>query len=136
MNVPEAEPGLDPETEAPPLGIFGPEGMIGQSCPNYDQWGNIKADPVKIIEETHGENFIKVFIYKAHGDSYFFGFQLKIDKVVRQKRANIADPHHRGPDSARAAARDMIIDICKKNHGIKRLFADFTVIRYNQPELF
>jgi hypothetical protein len=133
------ESDLDQETEAPPLGIFGPDGVIGQSCPDgpdYDQWGNVRADPVKVIEEAHGENFIKIFIYKAPRDSYFFGFQLKIEKVVRQKRANIADQPHRGPESARMAARDMIIDICKKNHGIKRLFADFTVIRYNQPELF
>ncbi len=140
MNA-ETGPAPDQETEAPPpLGIFAhtaaaapPEGEAGAG--DYDQWGNIKSAPAQIIEENHGENFVKIFLYRRE-DSWFFGFQLKIEKTVRQKRANMADPPHRTAESARLAARGIIIDICRKNHGIKRLFADFTVIRYNQPELF
>ena len=139
MNT-DPEYGLDPEAEAPPpLGIFGPvvEPPPESPAPQFDQWGNIKMNPAKIIEESHGENFIKIMLYHdPRGRGWFFGFQLKIEKVIRQKLANITDPPHKGPDTARLAARDMIIDICRKNHGIKRLFADFTVIRYNQPELF
>ena len=137
MNGPDPENGLDPETGAiPPLGIFSPV-PPPESEAGYDQWGNIKADPKKVIEEAHEENFIKIFVYNPPpGEAWFFGFQLKIEKVVRQKRANINDPPLRGPDAARLAAREMIVDICKKNHAIKKIFADFTVIRYNQPELF
>jgi hypothetical protein len=132
----EAPLGIEAEAP-PPLGIFGappappPEG----ESPDYDQWGNLKINPVKAVEEVHGENFVKIFLYQ-YRDSFFYGFQLKIEKVVRQKRANIGDPALGGIESARAAAKDQIIDICKRNHGIKRLFADFTIIRYNQPELF
>ena len=102
---------------------------------SIDSWGNLKAEPVKIIEENHGDNFIKIFLYEYSG-SFFFGFQLKIEKVIRQKKANVADLPLKGPDAARTAAREMIVEICRKNNAIKRLFADFTVIRYNQPELF
>jgi hypothetical protein len=111
----------------------------------YDQWGNLKGTPDKTIEEYHGDNFIKIFIYKyqsisaaadGRDNDYFFGFQLKLDKVVRQKRASIADPPLRCIDEARLAAQNMIIDLCRKNKAIKRVFADFTIIRYNQPELF
>jgi hypothetical protein len=134
------ETGPDMRAEAPPpLGIFtSPQVMPPEGeAPDYDQWGNIKTDPIKVVEETHGKNFIKIFIYTAPGgNAWFFGFQLKIEKVVRQKLANIADPPLRGRDAAQLAARNMIINICKKNHAIKKIFADFTVIRYNQLELF
>jgi hypothetical protein len=138
----ETGPALDTETEVPPpLGIFvptataaSPEGEAGAG--EYDQWGNIKTGPVRVMEENHGENFIKIFLYETARGEWFFGFQLKMEKIVRQKRANMADPPHRTAESARLAARNMIVDICRKNHGIKKAFADFTVIRYNQPELF
>jgi hypothetical protein len=139
MTNAETDTGPDPEAEAPPpLGLFTPAAPQSEApIPQFDQWGNIKTEPTNIIEETHGENFVKIMLYKSPGrDAWIFGFQLKIARVVRQKLANITDKPHKGPDAARRAARDMIIDVCRKNHGIKRLFADFTVIRYNQPELF
>jgi hypothetical protein len=126
-------------TDTPPAdtGLFtAAGGMIGQSCPNgLDQWGNLRLQAEKIIEENHGQNFIKIFIYK-YNDQYFYGFQVKIEKLIRQKKANINDPPLQSTDGARAAAREQIIRICKTGHAIKRAFNDFTVICYNQPKLF
>jgi hypothetical protein len=137
-SSPEAAP--SPETEtSPPLGIFGPAappGMIGQSQPDIlDQWGNFRLQAVKVIEENHGQNFIRIFIYK-YNKQCFYGFQIKIEKLVRQKRANINDPPLRSTEAVRTAAREQIIGICKTGHAIKKAFNDFIVIRYNQPELF
>jgi hypothetical protein len=129
-----------PETEAlPPLGIFaqaGPPGMIGQSrLESLDQWGNFRLQAEKVIEEIHGQNFIKVFIYR-YNEQFFYGFQIKIGKLVRQKKANINDPPMQSREAAKEAARKQIIRICKTGHAIKKLFNDFTIIQYNQPELF
>jgi len=129
----------------PPLGIFTPQRASMPEYEYYDQWGNLKGPPIKIIDEYHGESFIKIFIYQylsiasaASGrtDDYFFGFQLKLGQLIRQKRANIADRPMRNIDEARLAARNMIVDICRKSKATKSIFAEFTVIRYNQPELF
>lgn len=111
----------------------------------YDQWGNLKGTPAKTIEENHAENFVKIFIYQYSSINtvinhrqadFYFGFQLRIGKLVRQKQANIADSPCRSIESARIDARNMIIDICKKNRAIKKIFADFTMIGYDQLELF
>jgi hypothetical protein len=136
MNDTDADMEIE-AAEPPPLGIFNQAalpGMIGR--PDIlDQWGNIRLKAEKVIEETHGQNFIKIFIYKYNGQ-FFYGFQIKIEKLVRQKKANISDPPLQSTEEARAAAREQIIEICKSGHAIKKAFNDFTVIRYNQPELF
>jgi hypothetical protein len=122
------------EGPPPDTGLFvatPPEAGAG----DCDTWGNIRLEPVKTVNETHGENCVHIFVYQL-GGAFYFGFQIKIDRVVRQKRANIKDIPHATAEGARAAARNMIIGICKENHAIKKLFADFTVIRYDQPELF
>jgi len=128
----------DDETEDnddPSLGIFNGSRVSMPESDFYDKWGNLKGTPVKTIEENHGENFIKIFIYQCQ-DNFYFGFQLKIDRLIRQKRANIADSPMRGADDSRTAAQNLIIEICKKNKVVKKTFAEFTIIRYNQPELF
>jgi len=133
------------ENDDPSLGIFDGSRVSMPESEFSDQWGNLKGTPLKVIEEKHGENSVKIFIYEyrsintvANGRpaDYYFGFQLKIDRLIRQKRANIADRPMRGVDEARSAAQKMIIDICKKNKVVKKTFAEFTSIRYNQPELF
>jgi hypothetical protein len=122
-----------PEAPPPETGLFSgpPAGETG----DYDQWGNLRLQAEKIIEENHGQNFIKIFIYKYNG-RFFYGFQIRIEKLVRQKRANINDPPMQSTEAAGEAARKQIIGICKTGHAIKKLFNDFTVIQYNQPELF
>jgi hypothetical protein len=124
--------------EAPPLGIFGPGGMMDQSCPenpDYDTWGNIRLQAEKVIEENHGQNFIKILIYQ-YNKEYFYGFQIRIEKLIRQKKANISDLPLGSTEAAREAAREQIIELCKMGHAIKKAYNDFTVIRYNQLELF
>jgi hypothetical protein len=124
----------DPGEPPPDTGLFAgppPEAENG----NCDTWGNIRLAPVKTIEEANGKNFVKIFIYEYRG-GYFFGFQIKIEKVVRQRAANVNDLPLKTLEAARGAARGMIVQICKENHVIKRLYTDFTVIGYNQPELF
>ena len=133
-------------SDPPPLlGIFNAPQISMSESEHYDQWGNLKGAPIKTIDEYHGESFIKIFIYQylsivsaASGRTadYFFGFQLKLGQLIRQKRANIADRPIRSIDEARVAARNMIVDICRKNKATKSIFAEFTIIRYNQPELF
>lgn len=142
-----AENEIEVPDEAPPaLGIFdGPRVNMPES-EFYDAWGNLKGPPIKTVDEYHGDDFIKIFVYRYDDMSddsclgrpadYYFGFQIKIDKLVRQKTANIADKPSRSVDEARIEARDIIINICRKNRAIRRLFADFLIIRYNQPELF
>lgn len=118
----------------PSLGFFENPPVPLTESEYYDQWGNLKT-PTRVIEETHGENFIKIFVYQYQAD-YFFGYQIKIDGIVRQKKANIASLPMRDADEARESARKMIVDICNQKKVTKRIFAEFTIIRYNQPELF
>jgi hypothetical protein len=133
--TPAEDDGLDVLEGPPPdTSLFvGPLAAPGGG--DYDTWGNIRLEPVKALDEAHGANFVRVFVYQYQG-AFYFGFQVKIERLVRQKKANIKDIPHASMDGARAAARKMIIDICKENHAIKKLFADFTVIKYDQPELF
>jgi hypothetical protein len=122
------------EGPPPDTGLFtAPPAEAGAG--DYDTWGNIRLEPVKAAQEAHGENCIRLFVYQYNG-AFYFGFQIKIERLVRQKRANIKDIPHNTIEGARSAARNMIIEICKENHAIKKLFADFTVIKYDQPELF
>jgi hypothetical protein len=127
----------NPEPPPPDTGLFTAlPGMIGQSRPNgLNQWGNLRLQAETVIEENHGQNFMKIFIYK-YNDKFFYGFQVKIEKLIRQKMANINDPPLRSMEEAGAAAREQIIGICKTGHAIKKAFNNFTVIRYDQPELF
>lgn len=128
----EADDGAGAEN--PSLGLFENPPVSMPESEYYDQWGNLKT-PLKVIEETHGENFIKIFVYQYQAD-YFFGYQIKIDGIIRQKKANIKGLPMRDADEARESARKMIVDICNKKKVTKRIFAEFTIIKYNQPELF
>ena len=104
-----------------------------------DKWGNIKGVPFNEVEEHNGSNFIKIDMFELaiqNKPKFFFGFRLKIDKLARQKTPNIANESFNSVDDARIAAQNMIIDLCRKNKIIKKLLADFTLVKYNQPELF
>ena len=136
MNeIDDVDDSLDiPEGPPPDTGLFAetpPEPETG----DYDAWGNLRLEPVNVVQEAHGENVIRIFIYEYNG-AFYFSFQIKIEKLVRQKMANVKDMPHTSIERARGAAREMIIGICKENRTIKKLFADFTIITYDQPELF
>jgi hypothetical protein len=99
-----------------------------------DTWGNFQNEPVKIIEENHGGNFIKIIIYK-YETGFYYGFQLKLDKVIRQKIANIKDTPIDTEEKARRAARYELTGLTSEAK-LRRVFIKFDKICYNQPELF
>jgi len=104
--------------------------------PFCDKWGNIKKTPEKMIEENHGMDFIKIFIYKA-GPGFYFSFQLKLRKLIFQKEANIKDNSHDSIEAARRAARDAIVSVVQNySKNLIETFITFDKICYNQPELF
>jgi hypothetical protein len=102
-----------------------------------DTWGNIKAAPERIIEETHGKNFIKILIFEVDG-AFYFGYQFRISRLIRGKTANINGQSYETPGSAITAARKELKGIIfkTKSRGLKMLFANFVKLYYNQPELF
>jgi hypothetical protein len=100
-----------------------------------DAWGNIRAAPVKTIEESHGDNFIKVFIYEAKG-AFYFGYQIKVGKTIQQKSANINDRAFDTKDLARIYGCSEAQAACGSNKNTLKLFAEFKKIKNAQPELF
>jgi hypothetical protein len=98
-------------------------------------FGLITAAPVKIIEEYNKKNHVKIFIYEISG-AFYFGYQLKVERIIRQKPAKISDTALSSAEAARMAARDEIKAICGHSRFIRDIFEDFTVIKYNQMELF
>jgi hypothetical protein len=128
-------PGEELESGAHPpnTGLFSPAPAAGGG--DYDAWGNIKKNPAKAEKERHNEDFINIFLYQLQ-DNWYYGYQLKIDKLARQKKANISDPAFGSPGGARREAIKTIIRLCRENRAIKRLFAEFAIAEYNQLELF
>jgi hypothetical protein len=99
-----------------------------------DSGGNIKKEPLKILEESHGPDFIKIFVYHTE-TGFFFGYQLKLKKLILQKQANIKDTPMEGEMAAIKAARKELTALASENRLIKT-FIMFDTICYNQPELF
>jgi hypothetical protein len=98
-----------------------------------DIWGNF-INPIKTIEQNHGKNFIKVFIYGFEG-RFYFGYQLKLEKLIREKRANVSDVFYDTEEKARRTAKDEIISLTTETK-LRKVFITFDKICYNQPELF
>jgi hypothetical protein len=127
---PDEAPGTDAESP-PVLSVLDnprpPEGA--------NAFGAILSDPVKTIIENHNKDFVRIYLYEFSG-AYHFGYQLKVGRIIRQKLANIADPPLESAEAARMAARDEIKQICGSSRFVQNVFAGFTAIMYNQPELF
>jgi hypothetical protein len=102
---------------------------------NFDTWGNLRGDPVLVIDESHDNNFVKISIYKF-GDLFTYGFQLKVGTVIRQRVANIGGAVFNSEGSAREAAGKEVGEICATNKNSKKYFAGFSKIRYNDYDLF
>jgi hypothetical protein len=102
---------------------------------SFNTWGNLRGDPVRIIEEAHGDNFVKVFIYQS-GDLYAYGFQLKVGTVIRQRAANIGGAVFKTEGAAREAAGKEVEAICATNKNSKKYFTEFTKIMYIGYDLF
>jgi hypothetical protein len=101
-----------------------------------DRWGNYRGDPKRIIEERHGDDFIRISIYWAADGVFRYGFQVKVGTMIRQKAANAAGDAFSTVELARMAASVEIEGLCGTNKNVKRAFADFTQIRYSQRGLF
>jgi hypothetical protein len=101
-----------------------------------DIWGNIKKTPVKAIEQARGPDFIRIYIYRAD-PGFYYGFQLKLKKLILQKEANIKDEPCKTEDEARQAARRTIVAfVGSYSKKLVDLYLTFDKICYNQPELF
>jgi hypothetical protein len=99
-------------------------------------FGNLTGDPSSTVEEKRGEHFIKIFIYE-NGGGYVYGYQVKVGKLIRQKVANIADERFATRERARISAVSEIETLrAAMNATSRNIFADFSIIRHNQPELF
>jgi len=109
-----------------------PPAPPSESC---DIWGNIQGEPVCMVEERHGECFVKVFIHRADG-RFYYGYQISIKTMVRQKTANVNDRSFGSADSARSAASIEIERVCGTNKNVRKIFAHFVQIRYSQGILF
>jgi hypothetical protein len=101
----------------------------------HDTWGNLRGDPHKLIEETHGEHMIKVFIYQVDM-RYYYGYQLKVGTLLRQRVANIGAAAYKTEGAAWEAAGKEIEIICAGNKNSKKYFEEFTQIRYTDYDLF
>jgi hypothetical protein len=100
-----------------------------------DRWGNLRGDPQRVIDERHGDYFIKVMIYR-YRDFFYYGYQLKVGTMIRQRAANVSGQVFKTPETARMAASLEIEKACAENKNVRKLFADFTMIRYSQGSLF
>jgi len=111
--------------------------LVPPAPPNAvcDAWGNIKGEPAGSIEERHCEHYVKIFIYSVDG-RFYYGYQIKVGTMIRQKAANINDRNFPTAELARSSASVEIERVCSTNKNVNKLFADFIRIRYNQGSLF
>jgi hypothetical protein len=98
-----------------------------------DIWGNF-INPLKTIEQNHGNNFIKVFIY-GFENRFYFGYQLKLEKLIKEKKANVSDISYDTEEKAQKAAKDELTSLATETK-LRKVFIMFDKICYNQPELF
>ncbi|MCL2410082.1 MAG: hypothetical protein FWC97_00420 [Treponema sp.] len=103
-----------------------------KSC---DAWGCIRSEPVGTVFERIIEDYVKIFIYCVDA-GYYYGYHIKIGTMLRQKAANINDRKFGNADLARVAASIEVENICNTNKNVKKVFADFIRVRYNQGSLF
>jgi hypothetical protein len=120
------------EIENAPL-VFNAVSIPESARPLCDIWGNF-VNPLKTIEQNHGNNFIKVFIY-GFESRFYFGYQLKLEKLIREKKANVFDVFYDTEENAWKAARYGLIGVATETK-LRKALVDFDKICYNQPELF
>ena len=99
-----------------------------------DSWGNLRLNPLKTLDQCRGGDFIQITVYKAD-TGFYYGFKLKLKRLVYQKMANIRDtPHETEGKALRAAQEELLTLVSEKK--LAKTFLLFDKIRYNQPELF
>ena len=102
---------------------------------DFDQWGNLRGDPIRTVEETHGDNFVKIGIHEANG-LFAFGLQLKMGSVITQKPANIGGAVFGSENAAREAAGREVEAVCGGNKNSRKLLCEFEHILYRGYSLF
>jgi hypothetical protein len=120
------------EIESTPL-VFNAVSIPESAWQLCDIWGNF-TNPLKTIEQNHGNNFIKIFIY-GFKERFYFGYQLKLKKLIREKKANVSDVFYNTEEKARIAAKDELTGLATETK-LRKVFIMFDKICYNQPELF
>jgi len=109
-----------------------PHTLISNSC---DAWGNIQGEPFCVVAERHSDYSVKIFIYCVE-NRFYYGYQINIKTMIRQKTACVNDRSFGSADYARSAASIEIEKACNENKNVRKAFADFVQIRYNQGSLF
>jgi hypothetical protein len=120
------------EIDNAPL-VFNAVSIPESARPLCDIWGNF-VHPLKTIEQNHGNDFIKIFIYSFES-RFYFGYQLKLKRVIREKKANVSDIPIDTEEKTRKAARDELTSLVTETK-LQKVFISFDKICYNQPELF
>ena len=95
----------------------------------------ITLTKVDTISENHKGNFIEINIYSL--DNLFsFEYKMKIDNIINPKPPHEKDFVFLSKHEALKAAKKEVKENCKQSRKAKHLIEDFTVINYNQLELF
>ena len=99
-----------------------------------DQWGNLRLEPLKTLDQHRGGDYIQITVYNAT-TGFYYGFKLKLKRLVYQKTANIKDTPHETEGKALRAAREELLTLATEKK-LTETFLMFDKICYNQPELF
>ena len=97
------------------------------SCSEYDT--------VKQLHERHYDDFIELTIYRRN-NLFAYGYKLKIHRIIRQKTPHEAAFIHTSITAALSAAKQNIQKQCSSNRKAKKTLLQFTIVLYNQLELF
>ena len=92
-------------------------------------------DTVKQLHERHSDDFIELIIYRLN-NFFAYGYKLKIYRIIRQKTPHEAAFIHTSITAALSAAKQDIQKQCNSNRKAKTTLLQFTIVLYNQLELF
>ena len=92
-------------------------------------------DTVKQLHERHYDDFIELTIYRRN-NLFAYGYKLKISRIIRQKTPHQTAFTHPSITAALSAAKHDIQKQCSISRNAKKALLQFTVIQYNQLELF
>ena len=95
----------------------------------------ITLTKVDTVSENHKGNFIEINIYRLD-NRFSFEYKMKIEKIIKQKTPHEKDFIFLSKHKALKAAKKEVKENCKQSRKAKHLIEDFTVVNYNQLELF
>jgi hypothetical protein len=101
----------------------------------YNEWGVCISRQDQTVVESHGKNTIKIRAY-LDGGRWFYAYAIQIGSLVRSKQPTILDQTYDSLLSMKLAAKNELKKLCEYDRKTKKLFLDFTIISYNQLDLF